>query len=569
MSEQNQDGGGFITRRRVAIAVGGLIALPLVYALFAALVGDGGGGPDDLAGAVTATATATDPGASTGPTETANPSATPTGTPTAAATPAETPTPTHTPTPTQTAVPIPTLTLPDDVDAGDYERAFRAGQAPDPEVLAALPHYDIALHVSDDSRLIHGRQRLTYTNHEGQPLEEIVLRFYPNHPPITDEPPRDRMSVDDVTVNGEPAAPFFEADQTAMAVPLPQPLAPGEQVSLQMDFRIRLEAAGESAGVEPDTYYPILAVHDAQEGWSRELACGIDYVVSESATYVVSVTAPAGWEIAATGVELSTTVNEDGWRTRTYVAALVRNFSLSLSAGYQVASRDVDGVTVNVFHNPADEEAAAMIQGFATDALGVYDTAFGAYPYAELDIVVLPDGAGGLEFPTLVYVWYGSNPNDPFSEAATVHEVAHQWWYGVVGNDNQEEAWLDEGFASYSEHVYYERVRGADTANEILEAEEASYNRWAQDAGPEAQALGQHVCNLDDLRQFINVVYTRGALFLHTLRQTVGDDVFFSILRQYYAANAYETATTEAFQATAERVSGMDLASLFEEWVGP
>jgi hypothetical protein len=553
MSEQQKIVGNLINLQQIATNSSGLITLALIFVLLGSIAG--------CSTQAIATPSKTITAVTTPQAETTNPPP--------LLSPTDMVVPTTPPDLPPVPVSFPSLTLPDAVDQKYYESTFRTGHLPNPERFTELPHYSIVIELSDDSDMLFGRQLLVYTNGESQPLEEIVFRLYPNHPRFTNQPAQERMWVDNVVINGEPVNPTFESSRTTMAVPLPQPLLPGEQITVEMDFLLQFLPDTEGKGFGPNTFYPLLAVYDQEDGWARDVGCGIDYVVSEPAMYLLKITTSPDQIMATTGIELSTNVNEDGSQTTTYIVSLVRDIAMSMSADYQVKSQEVDGVTINVFFNPTDEEAATKMYGFAHDAFRLFDNIFGAYPYTEFDLVVLPDGGGGWEFPTLSYVWYGRNPNEPYSESSTAHELAHQWWYGIVGNNNQEDPWLDEGFATYSEYLYFESVYGSSRADDFLLTEKDSYDRWAQGTGSSNEAVGQSVCDFgDDLSRFTKIPYIKGMLFLQTLRDTVGDDSFFAILREYYATNIYSTVTSQDLLTIAEQVSGMELEPLFNEWIG-
>jgi len=144
--------------------------------------------------------------------------------------------------------------------------------------------------------------------------------------------------------------------------------------------------------------------------------------------------------------------------------------------------------------------------------------------------------------------------------------VAHQWWMVVVGNDQIDEPWLDEALTQYSTMLYYESVYGEERAQSILRGEfEQTYQsliRRGRDlpAGLPAEAYAPDV--------YWDVVYDKGALYFHELRQEVGDEAFFEILQTYYRRHRYQIATPRAFLATVEAVTGNPHRDIYERWIG-
>jgi aminopeptidase N len=210
------------------------------------------------------------------------------------------------------------------------------------------------------------------------------------------------------------------------------------------------------------------------------------------------------------------------------------------------------GVTI-VSHTYKEHAAAgqAALQT-AADALKVYGELFSIYPRPYFAIVEA-EFADGLEYDGLIFVSrnyhaeYSGTPQD-FLILLVAHEVAHQWWYGLVGNDQAGEPWLDEAFATYSEALFYERYY----------PDLVSW--WWQFRVNYFRAEGWVNWRIYDTGRFtvyFHAVYLRGALFLRDLRALVGDDVFFDLLKNYNRGLAYRQATaSDFFQYLTELTSG-------------
>jgi aminopeptidase N len=153
--------------------------------------------------------------------------------------------------------------------------------------------------------------------------------------------------------------------------------------------------------------------------------------------------------------------------------------------------------------------------------------------------------------------------------ALVSREVAHQWWYGVVGNDVLEEPWLDEALAEYSVVLYLETVEGADAAQQQLQGYRdqlqrlRALERFDQPVGSPAWAFAPRGEHLSD------VVQGKGALFMDALRQEIGEDAFLAGWRTYYERYRFGVATGRGFLEAMQQAAGQDLRTFFEEWVGP
>jgi len=435
--------------------------------------------------------------------------------------------------------------------------------------LAGMTQYHLALDLAADLSELSGQVAILYTNREGEPLDCLYLHLYPN---LWDG----RMTVWDGQVEGQPVTLRLEADDTLVRVPLEPALQAGASVHLSLRFAVPIPA-GEGVGnygefaLQNDVlalahFYPSVAVYD--HGWRVDApAPQGDVIYHDASLYDVFFTAPAGLKVVAAGAILEHRVNADGTATWHLAGGPMRDFNLVASAHYQALSQQVGEVVVNSYFLPDDHAEGHQALAWAADALRTYEEAFGPYPYQELDVVETATRAGGIEYPGLVALadWLYRDPaRRDFFESATAHEVAHQWWYNVVGNDQLNDPWLDEALAQYSTYLYFYHVYGESGGESFLDS---LNRRWAR-VDFAAKPIGLPVAAYQD-REYGAIVYGRGPLFLIALQDRIGADKMAELLRRYYAAYAWGIATPSDFQALAEEVAGQDLDPLFAEWVYP
>jgi hypothetical protein len=213
----------------------------------------------------------------------------------------------------------------------------------------------------------------------------------------------------------------------------------------------------------------------------------------------------------------------------------------------------------------------------AADILRVYSGILGDAPYGALTLAMVEDEFPGGHAPG--YFAMINNPppvmqhtwrNDPaafqgFPEFFLAHELAHQWFGQAVGWKNYHEQWLSEGFAQYLAALYAKERRGEDSFRDVLR----QFRRWAiedSDQGP--VYLGYRLGHIrGDSRVFRALVYNKGAAVLHMLRRLIGDEPFFSGLRQFYADNRFKKAGTDDLRQAMEAASNRDLNRFFERWI--
>ena len=159
---------------------------------------------------------------------------------------------------------------------------------------------------------------------------------------------------------------------------------------------------------------------------------------------------------------------------------------------------------------------------------------------------------------------YGDANRQAFFESATVHEVAHQWWYNVVGNDQVNHPWLDEALTQYATYRYFQGAHGDAGGQGFIES---LNGRWTA-VGGEKKPIGLPADGYS-AKEYGAIVYGRGPLFFIALRDRLGDEKMTELLRRYYAERAWNIATPEELRALAEEVAGESLADLWAEWIEP
>ena len=467
----------------------------------------------------------------------------------------------------------PAITSACDAARGDVFREGLIGPAQG--ILDGLPGatvYEIDLEIAADLLSLRGHEEVCYTNREDVALDEAVFRLFPNLLGGT-------ATVSDLRVAGEPVSPRLELADSALWVPLGAPLQPGESVTIEMDFQVDLarEMAGNYGlfGYFDDVLslhevYPVIPVYD-DEGWNVELPPPRgDITYYDAAFYTVRVTAPADLVLASSGVKVERQEGAES-QTITFAAGPARGFYLAASPDYTVVSGRVGETAVNSYALAGHEEAAALALEVATGALESYSARFGTYPYTEFDVVSTAMQALGMEYPGIVAITsqvYDFDaevrglPASVMLESTLGHEVAHQWFYNVVGNDQIDEPWLDEAVVQYVTGLYYLDAYGAAGYEGWRES---WYDRW--DGADRAEIpVGLPVREYES-GTYGAIVYGRGPLFVEALAEEMGQERFDAFLRDYYQSQAWDIGTPEVFRQLAEEHCRCDLGELFAGWV--
>ena len=279
---------------------------------------------------------------------------------------------------------------------------------------------------------------------------------------------------------------------------------------------------------------------------------------ANKAAYRITITAPSAYQVVCNGTLASTQRHASSVKWVYEQPEPMATYLATVQIGrYQRV--DVDAVVplsaaVPGHLAPQYDEAF----GRQPEMLELFTRLFGDYPFAGYTVVVTEDE---LEIPleSQGLSTFGSNflSTDWRAERLIAHEMSHQWFGNSLTLGRWRDIWLHEGFACYCEWLWSEES-GKETAHEQAvkhwhRLEDADQDLLLSDPGPELM--------------FDDRVYKRGALLLHALRLTVGEDVFFDLLRAWVAEHAHSTVSTEMFVALAQEQSGQELNELFEAWL--
>ena len=424
-------------------------------------------------------------------------------------------------------------------------------------------------------------QTVTYTNNSPDPLASLVMFVEPNRYPGSFTL-RSLAWVDRLD-DGQLIADY-SLSGNRMEIFLPQPLMPGQDVALQLRYNLALPAIPEpSDTTRPVPYgytsrqtnlvdwYAFFPPYRSGEGWLwRQAGYFGEHQVYELAEYSVRIklTQPVDdLKIAASdqnhyNLQSPLTYDYTHWG---------RNFVWSASQQYQALSQQVGNVTVVSYHFPYHDAGGEAVLQHTADALALYSEVYGPYPHSTLSVVEA-DFLDGMEYDGLYFLsrgFYDLYDGTPFGYLTIIaaHETAHQWWYGMVGNDQANEPWLDEALCTFSERLFYENVYP-----DLLFYSQPVLDWWQFyriDYYQPSGWVNGAIYDYDSFLSYRNAVYLRGAEFLQALRQQMGDEAFFAFLQDYVVQKSYQTATAADFFAILEEHTDQDIRLLLAEYFKP
>jgi hypothetical protein len=395
---------------------------------------------------------------------------------------------------------------------------------PDPE----RPQVALDFRLEADRSTVTGTETVVFT--PDRDTGELVFRLIPNAP----EPAvgGNRLVVDAVSgadvAEGRYVAAGAEAPGGLYVVDLEDELAAGESTAVQLDFTLTLgrgtfDRVGTADGVSWWASGAPLLAWEPGVGWARDPFVDVSGETASSPVSDVAlrVSAPSDLTVLMTGDQQPPVPDGDGRLLWTSAEPLARD--VSVAAGLFTTAEVVTpgGVRVTAGVLPDGEADPARVVEQAAAAIGELEARLGPFPYRTLTVPLLPDFGGGIEYPSSILM-AGT------SRRVLVHEVAHMWFYGMVGNSQFRDPWLDEAFATYAESVLYPRSESDVTGALALDGDVGASTGDFRDTGTET---------------YFQVVYGKGGAALLAAREAAGAEPFDAAVRCYVDANAWSTAT--------------------------
>ncbi|QUH27225.1 M1 family metallopeptidase [Serpentinicella alkaliphila] len=458
----------------------------------------------------------------------------------------------------------------------------------DKEIVLDKPDYKINVEFIEETMSLNATQKVTYTNNSTDTLNNIYFHLYPNAFRTEDKAPFEKSEMDRAYPKGfdpgyikinevkeskkEAEYKLIGDELTLLRVSLASPLKPKGKVEIYIDFNVKLPYSMGRMGYGENTvnianWFPIVSVYD-NSGWNLDPYYPIgDPFYSDASEFDVTAIFPKEYILATTGNVIR---KHERSKKNTYQvkADNVRNFVMIISKDFDVKVGNADNIEVKSFSIDGIKGDLALQYGL--DSIVIFNELFGKYPYQQISIVATDFFIGGMEYPNLVMIGkhlYEREEDFPL-EYVVAHEIAHQWWYGIVGNNEAKEPWLDEALTEYSTLLYFEQKYGAHIKEQVYE--KIIKNQYENYKDLYKDTHVDILRGLEDFKssyEYSSIVYSRGAMFIDELRQTMGEENFKKGLKEYYNSFRFKNTTTADFYKTFQKESDVDLSQLFKQWL--
>ncbi|MEV6949932.1 M1 family aminopeptidase [Streptomyces sp. NPDC051172] len=406
----------------------------------------------------------------------------------------------------------------------------------------ATPSYTVSLSSNTSGTVWTGHESATFTNASSTALSEVYLRLWDNYHGTCDAMP---ITVTNVTGG---TAGSLSVGCTALQITLPTPLAQGQSATIGFDLGITVPSGADRFGHDGafnniGNALPVLAVKDGS-GWHLDpYTNNGESFYSLAADFKVTLDHPSTLLVPATGTSTDTP-GSSGRTVTTATASKVRDFAWAAGPFSKISGTSAAGTAINIYSvsGISSSDAQSMLST-AKSAVDAHAARFGAYPYGELDAVIDNNyWFGGMEYPGFVL--------DLVSTTALTHEIGHQWWYGIVGDDEYNSPWLDEAFTDYATDLALGKT-GTNCWNSVS---------WASSAEKITNSMAYWDAHSS---RYSTVVYDYGKCALHDLRRLLGDTAMTKLLKDYATSHWYGVSTTAEFKAAAQAATSTDLTSFW------
>lgn len=442
--------------------------------------------------------------------------------------------------------------------------------------------YEITAEYAPANKALTGAVKVTFQNGYDKALSLLKFQLYPNayrkdatYKPVSSAYQTSAYyngeSYGEIVVSSVNGCKNWEVmgeDENILYVYLERALYPGDRVVLDIGFVTRLAQVNHRTGITKKTvnlgnFFPILC--GMKKGGFHETVYypNGDPFYSECADYKVHLTLPKEYVVASTGKVTAERILESK-KVYTMYASNVRDFAMVLSDKFRTEKEETNGKELYYYYY-ADEKPQETLS-LIKEAFAYYEKTFGEYPYPTYTVAQTGFCLGGMEYPALAMISDALKGEERVK--AVAHETAHQWWYAVVGSDQMENAWQDEGLAEYSAIVFFENYEKYGLTREglvtaALKEYRSYYDVYGSVLGRTDTKMTRHLKEYVSEYEYRCLSYDKAVVLFDALRKSVGDKKFFSGLKKYYAENRYKIASPANLIGAFEKI-GLDVNGFFE-----
>ena len=452
-----------------------------------------------------------------------------------------------------------------------------------------LTSYDIDIKYDDVAQTLTVSQTTDYINTSDNTLSCVKFHLYPNafregaKAKVVSTQNKElaypngesygQIDISEVLINEDTADFEIEGeDENIVSVSLSQQLYPDERVLIGFSYVVTLAninhrlGYGENA-VNLCNFYPVACMYEDDDFVCDLYNSNGDPFYSAVADYDVSILYPNTYTLASTGNQV--TQNFDLVKQTDITAKCVRDFGMVLSKNFEQKNAVCDDLTINYYYynDEENEKTVDLIE----QVMSFFEQNIGEYPYSQISVVETNFVHGGMEYPNMVLI------SDDITDYSTyqlviVHELLHQWWYGVVGNNQFDYGWIDEGLTEFCTVYFFEKHQEyGRNMNDMISSATQSYKTFAKVyesvLGSVDTSMNRPLNKFSTEPEYVYNTYVKGTLMFSTIYDLVGEKAFLKALKYYYNQNIYNIVTPTILIKCFSHGSGKNLEGIFSSFL--
>ncbi len=454
-----------------------------------------------------------------------------------------------------------------------------------------LTSYSLNLVYDETTQTLDATQCVDYLNTSDNTLSEIKFHLYANafregakasvvslantQKAYPNGKSYGNIQIESVKI-GESDAQFVVGgeDENILEISLTNELFPNDRITICIDFIVTLANVNHRLGygenaVNLCNFYPIACVYEGGDFVCDLYNSNGDPFYSEVSNYDVQITYPKNYILASSGNKIED-IENDTTKTTKINAFCVRDFGLVLSNKFETKTKKYDErVNISYFYTSDDNADDTML--LIENALNFFEEKIGQYPYESISVVETNFVHGGMEYPNLVLI---SDDVEDYStyRLVIVHELCHQWWYGVVGNNQFDYGWIDEGLTEFCTVYFFDNYPEYErTMENMIRSATFSYTTfmkvYSDVQGQVDTSMNRALDEFNTEPEYVYNTYVKGTLLFSTVYELVGAKKFDSALKYYYSNNLYEIVTPTDVIKCFSRGTGRNLENLFNSYL--
>ena len=452
-----------------------------------------------------------------------------------------------------------------------------------------LTTYEINLDINTETKHVIATQNVKFINNTNNILKTLKFHLYPQffeegatekvvpNTKVNNAYPfgmsYTEFNVDRVVVDSSEKSVIYEEEfDSILSIDLNSSLMPSSTANIYIEYNFTLPNCHHRFGYGENTinlgnFYPILCVFENGQFNTNGYNSNGDPFYSEIANYSVNISVDKQYIVAGTGIKTEEKI-ENGNKNINFSAHAVRDFALVLSNKFTVINKEIK--TTNVEYYYFNDTNAEKSLKAGVDAVETFSNKFGAYPYETFSIVQCDFVYGGMEYPNLIMI---SNSIDNHTDYMNVivHETAHQWWYGMVGNDEFTYPWLDEALTEFSTILFYDYNEDYSlTHKQMIDASKENYSLFIsvyEDVLGSINTSMRAVNEYETEPEYTYCTYVKGVLMFESLYQLIGEKDFINSLKTYFENNKFKNAAPNDLISSFEGTTNQSLENFFNSWI--